>query len=119
MKNELENKNIDSLIKKVMMDEESPLMPMGFVDQLTRKFEKHTMKKRIWEEWSIKMMIIIGVTSCLAAVMYFTHQDMNALWKVEYLYPMLGLLTIAFIFFFDQVVLKWMFFINSQKKKHT
>ncbi len=118
MKAEIEDKNLDELLKSVIKSDEAPSMPISFVDRLTQKFEMRIVKRRLWEEWIFKMSIIIGITSCLAAIMFYTHHDIVSLWKVEYLYPILGLLIITFIFFFDQVILKWMFFISSQKKKH-
>ncbi|SMO66625.1 hypothetical protein SAMN06265379_104212 [Saccharicrinis carchari] len=116
MNADMEDKKLDRLINEGFQKFDPPHMPHNFVDRLTRNFELQTTKRRLWEEWMLKMAIIIGVAACLVLILYLTENHLLSYLSLEYIFPLYGLLIVLCVFLFDQVILKWMFAIRYQKR---
>ncbi|WP_430935110.1 MULTISPECIES: hypothetical protein [unclassified Saccharicrinis] len=112
----MENKNIDELLSNTYKEFEEPQIPLGFIDKLTRKFELRNMRRRLWEEWLFKMLVVLAILAGLVGAFIYLGEDLTMYFSYQYILPLLGILMLAFVFFFNDVVLKWMFFTKKMKK---
>ncbi|WP_075591409.1 hypothetical protein [Labilibacter marinus] len=109
---------IDKIISEVHQEMPSPRIPDSFANRLAQKFEMRAMRRRLLEDWVLKLAAVVVIGLIYAAIHFLLKKNMPQILKPEYVLPVLGVLAIVFVFFFDQVVLKWMFFLKKQKNKH-
>ena len=107
--------NIDELMRQVLNDNNKPIIPINFADKLAQKFNIRNMKRRLFAEWGMKLLIIIAVTTGFTLTFFLTGSKLLATFISNYYPIILIVTTIAFIFFFDQVLLKLMFFLKEIK----
>ena len=117
MENNNDNKVIDNMLHKAFNNIDETIIPVTFTEKLVRKFEMRTMKRRLLEDWLLKVVIICIVGGSFVGILLYTQNELINQLVIEYLPILLVIFTIVFVFFFDQVILKWLFFIKNTKGK--
>lgn len=108
--------DIDELLKETINSDNSPIIPTNFVDRLTRKFEIRTTRRLLLNEWGLKLMVLFIICFSLIGTFFYVDKEEIAslINKDNIVYILIGL-TVLFVFFFDQVILKLMFFRRDLK----
>ena len=117
MESKQEKEKLDLLISEALKETSTPTVPDNFADRLARKFELHTKRNHLITDWLIKLAIILGIGIIFSGIYYLTNKEVFELLTTHLRIFMLITTMLLFVFFFDQVILKWMFFIKKQKHK--
>lgn len=116
MGKEKDDMDIDEFLKETINSDNSPIIPTNFVDRLTRKFEIRTTRRLLLNEWGLKLMVLFIICFSLVGTFFYVDKEEIArlINKDNIVYILIGL-TVLFVFFFDQVILKLMFFQRDLK----
>jgi hypothetical protein len=110
------NESVDSLIKQSLSKDDNFQIPLDFAERLAKKFEARIMRKQLLGEWWLKILVIAGACIILfGALFYVRGNDILKVFVLENLSVLLIILTVVFVFFIDQVILKLLFFRKNRK----
>lgn len=111
---------IEKSIQNSFKENDELIIPDDFAFKMSRLLENSLIKKRVLKEWSYKLALIMGLLGTFIAIFWFTSNANNQTFLqllIEHQLLILSVMLIGiFIFFFDQVILKFMFIAKSKKR---
>ncbi len=112
-----QNNKVDQLITSSLKKESDPIIPDSFANRMMQKIETRMMQRKLISDWVLKILLLFLLVLIVFVGGIFSNiLDLRDILKGDVLTISVCIALVAFfIYFTDQVVLKYMFFRFNQK----